>query len=273
MYKYISSNQNETLKTVKKIRDDGRKRDELGLFFAEGITLINEVENELIDSIYIDEDRFEDILDKLNKDIKNLNDEKIYKIKSSVFENIADTKNSQGICALVKIKNNNFDEFLKGCDHDNTRVLILENISDPGNVGTILRTSLAFGISGVMLDEGCADAYSPKVVRSSMGAIFKQNIYISKNLQDDIASIRKRGTKVYATSPSKENSIDCESQDFSKISKLALVFGNEAHGLSDETIKNSDALLRLDISPEIESLNVAVCASICMFITRCKKES
>ena len=72
MYKYISSNQNETLKTVKKIRDDGRKRDELGLFFAEGITLINEVKNELIDSIYIDEDRFEDILDRLRGDIRNI---------------------------------------------------------------------------------------------------------------------------------------------------------------------------------------------------------
>ena len=273
MYKYISSNQNETIKQIKKIRDDGKKRDELRQFFAEGITLVNEIKAELIDSIYIDEDRFEDILDKLNNDIKSLSDDRIYKIKSSVFENIADTKNSQGICALVKIKNNSFDELLKGCDHDNARMIILENISDPGNIGTILRTSLAFGVSGVMLDKGCADVYSPKVVRSSMGAIFKQNIHISNALQDDIATIRKRGVKVYATSPSKENSIDCESQDFSKINKLALLFGNEAHGLSDETIENSDALLRLDISPEIESLNVAVCASICMFITRCKKES
>ena len=273
MYKYISSNQNETLKDIKKIRDDRRKRDDLGLFFAEGITLINEIKNELIDSIYIDEDRFEDILDKLRGDIRSINDDKIFKIKSSVFENIADTKNSQGICALVKIKNNTFDEFLKECDHDNTRVVILENISDPGNIGTILRTSLAFGISGVLLDANCADVYSPKVVRSSMGAIFKQNIYISKSLKDDITAIRKRGVKVYATSPSKENAIDCESQDFSKINKLALIFGNEAHGLSDETVKNSDVLLRLDIAPEIESLNVAVCAAICMFIAKHKKES
>ena len=106
-----------------------------------------------------------------------------------------------------------------------------------------------------------------------MGAIFKQNIYISKSLKDDITAIRKRGVKVYATSPSKENAIDCESQDFSKINKLALIFGNEAHGLSDETVKNSDVLLRLDIAPEIESLNVAVCAAICMFIAKHKKES
>ena len=269
MYKYISSNQNETIKQIKKVRDDGKKRDELRQFFAEGITLVNEIKAELIDSIYIDEDRFEDILDKLGSDIKkNLGSDKIYKIKSSVFENIADTKNSQGICALVKMRSNNFDEFLKGCGNDNSRIVILESISDPGNLGTILRTSLAFGISGVMLDENCTDVYSPKVVRSSMGAIFKQNIYISNSLQDDIATIRKMGVKVYATSPSKENSIDCESQDFSKINKLALIFGNEAHGLSDETIKNSDATLRLNISSEIESLNVAVCASICMFVAR-----
>ncbi len=271
MYKYISSNQNETLKHIKKIRDDGRKRDDLGLFFAEGITLVNEIKAELIDSIYIDEDRFEDILGKLNDIVReNISDGKIYKIKSSVYENITDTKNSQGICALVKKENSSFDEFLERCGADNIRIIILENISDPGNLGTILRTSLAFGISGVMLDDNCVDVYSPKVVRSSMGAIFKQNIYISKSLQDDIATIRKRGIKVYATSPSKENSIDCESQDFSKIKKLALIFGNEAHGLSDEAVENSDGLLRLDISPEIESLNVAVCASICMFIVRNK---
>ncbi len=272
MYKYISSNQNETLKDVKKIRDDGRKRDELGLFFAEGITLINEIKNELIDSIYIDEDRFEDILDKLNKNIKSLNDDRIYKIKSSVFENITDTKNSQGICALVKIRSNVFDEFLKRCDiGKNVRILILEDISDPGNMGTILRTSLAFDISGVIISSGCSDIYSPKVVRSSMGGIFKQNIYISSNLQEDIKTLKEKGIKIYATSPSNARTKSLEDIDFKNENKLAFIFGNEAHGISSDIIDKSDTLIRLDMSDKIESLNVAICAGICMYIMTSKK--
>ncbi len=272
MYKYISSNQNEKIKFLRKIRDDSKTRKESKLYMAEGITLMCEIDAELIDSYYIDEDKFDSVLKKINEaSDRKLDENKIYKVKSSVFESIVDTKSSQGICVLVSMKEVLLDEFIRLCSNSkNIHLVVLENVSDPGNVGTILRSSLAFDIAGVIVDSKCADIYSPKVVRSSMGSIFRQNIYISEDLVDDIRALRRSGIKIYATSPSKDKAKPFEEINFEDDRKIGIVFGNEAHGISEDVLVQCDGSMRLDMTDKIESLNVAVCASICMYLMRYK---
>lgn len=180
----------------------------------------------------------------VTKEIKNL-DVPQYLVSKSIMESISSSKSPQGIISVCK--------FLQPKSIESSKVLLLDNVSDPGNFGTILRTALAFGYNDVILRGGCSQ-YNEKVLQSTQGAIFKLNI-----LNDfDVKSLI--GYEILATEI--KGSVDLST--ISGINRHVLVLGNEAHGVSKEILDIATKRIRIDIK-SIESLNVAVAGAIAMY--------
>ena len=173
-------------------------------------------------------------------------------IKTNDLINILSTQSPQHIMALISIENN--DETIL----DKGNALILDDISDPGNMGTLLRTAVWYGIENIFCSRGCVDIYNPKVVRSAMGAHFHiKNLYHT-NLLDLINRLKKQDSIVIAAS------LDGSSHKNFKINSnnWALVLGNEAHGIRKEIIAHVNDKISIPAVGSIESLNVAVAGSI-----------
>ena len=141
------------------------------------------------------------------------------------------------------------------------KLILLDRISDPGNLGTIIRSASAFNADGIILYGNCVEYYSPKVIRSSAGNFFKTPVYEIKNI-NDLKSLLKNHFKI-ATMLSEENNISLK--ESALIDKCVIMFGSEAVGLSDELIKISDKNIRLDMKKNVESLNLSISASIILY--------
>ena len=178
------------------------------------------------------------------KEIKNL-DVIQYVVSKDIMESISSAKSPQGVICVCK--------YLQEKPITSAKVLLLDNVSDPGNLGTLLRTALAFGYNDVILKGGCSQ-YNEKVLQSTQGAIFSLNI-----LNDfDINTLK--GYEIIATEI--KGSVDLST--LGKINKHILVLGNEAHGVSEDILKIANKRVRIDIK-NIESLNVAIAGAIAMY--------
>ncbi len=143
--------------------------------------------------------------------------------------------------------------------HNATRICLLDDVQDPGNLGTIIRTAYSFGFDAIYLGKGCVDAYNEKVIRSTQGALFHVALF-EQSLVDFIPKIKEEGFVVYATSLHDAKGL----QTFENKGKIAVVFGNEGSGVSEAVIALSDDSIFIEMHA-FESLNVAVAAGICMY--------
>ena len=143
-------------------------------------------------------------------------------------------------------------------------IIILENLQDPGNLGTILRTAEAAGATGILLSRGCADLYNPKVTRSTMGSIFRVPFVYTDDLKDAIARLKAQGVRVLATHLA--GSVELYEESFT--TPTAILIGNESRGLTDETAALADQAIRIPMSGSVESLNAAVAAAVCLYEAR-----
>jgi len=183
----------------------------------------------------------------------------IYLTHDTLIDSISPLQSSQGLLFVCRIPK------AAECDFRTGTHILLDNIQDPGNVGTILRTAHAFGIKSVILNEGSADVYNPKTIRASMGAVFKQ-LFIHKN-SDGIRKLKKDGVRFIGTS-SDYSSINIEDVD---LSDSIIIFGNEGQGISDDLLSLCDEVMTIPLAPDCESINVAAAASIVMWETVRKK--
>lgn len=173
-------------------------------------------------------------------------------LTSAFAERISDTKSPQGVFAVVT-----FDEF--GSYYTRDIIIALDHVSDPGNLGTILRTAAWFGIEEVLLSPGCADSYSPKVLRSTQGEIFSVKIAQSESLPETLQEAKKKGYKILATTLA-PSAGSIYREKFER--KCIVVFGSEAHGVSPQVLESVDREIIIPSSGAGESLNVAVSAGI-----------
>ena len=173
----------------------------------------------------------------------------------SLLETVCDTKSPQGVCATFDLP-----EPLP-LDSAPERIVALDGVQDPGNVGTIWRTADAAGIGGILFGGGCADPLSPKVQRAAMGSGFRVPFLLAEELGEALLALKVRGWQVIAS--------DLHGQDFYAHSdpggRFALVIGNEARGISDDVRGAADLLLKLPMRGGAESLNAAVAAGIMMY--------
>lgn len=258
MVEEITSVGNSKYKLVKSLLLK-KNRVKNGLYTVEGIKSVSDAVNAKSDIKMIF------ISDKLlnNENISKFYDKNCFIVKDEMFNNICDTQTPQGILAVISIEN-------KMLEYDKNKMYICcDNVKDPGNLGTIIRTADAAGFGGVLLMGECADLYNPKTVRASMGSFFHIPVY--ENVEsDDIVKMKNDGFKFYCGTLS-DNTIDYTDADFKN--PFIICVGNEATGISEEVISLSDNCLKIPIEGMAESLNVGVAAAVFMYeAVRCRKK-
>lgn len=228
----IDSRQNSKIKDLVKLSNPKFSKEQK-LFKIEGFHALEMAkESGVLKSVFV------------TKEIKDLDVDQ-YVISSQLMETISSAKSPQGVICVC--------EFIKEKKTFGDKILCLDNVSDPGNLGTLLRTALAFGYDDVILLDGCSQ-YNEKVLQSTQGAIFKLNI-----LNDfDLKSLKNY--EIYATEI--KGSVDLST--ISSKTKHILVLGNEAHGVSKDILNLATKKVRIDIE-NIESLNVAIAGAIAMY--------
>ena len=172
---------------------------------------------------------------------------------------MSDTQTPQGVLALVRQFSYGMDELLKS-DRP-AHLMVLENLQDPGNLGTILRAGEGAGVTGVVMDANTADIYNPKVIRSTMGSVLRMPFVYAEDLHETLETLKQKKVRLFAAHLKGKNAYDLE--DYT--GDTAFLIGNEANGLTDETAAMADTYVRIPMEGRVESLNAAVAASVLMF--------
>lgn len=251
----ISSKDNIFIKHIKKLRDK-KYRDINKEFIIEGVKLIKEAieENAYIKQIVICENcKNSDIISKeLMYEIAKY--ECIY-VTENIFKSITDVNTPQGILAIIGMKHENLE-----IDYSQDIIVALDDIQDPGNLGTILRTVDSIGLNQILVSKGTADCYNPKVVRSTMGAIFRVKIIECENLEKTLREVKKHKFDLVITSLQTNNSIyDID------YNKKVIVIGNEANGVEQKIQDIANVKVKIPMLGKTESLNASVATGVVLY--------
>ncbi len=249
----ITSTSNPQVKRLSQLQKKGKARDEEKVFVVEGLRMYQEVPEEQVEKVYISESLY-------NKKKQELNLQKFaFEVLSDhVFEYVSDTKTPQGILCIVKRKGYEMEKLLS---LPTPHFIVLDNLQDPGNLGTIVRTAEGAGVDAVFLSRESVDIYNPKTIRSTMGSIYRMPIIYVEDILDLLKKFKEKGIKSYAAHLQGENAYDKE--DYK--SGTAILIGNEGNGLREEVAKEADIWVRIPMCGQVESLNAAVAASVFMF--------
>lgn len=245
--KIIRSLQNEQIKNYSRLKEK-KYREETGLFLVEGDHLVRmALEANSLVTLLIAEEELENYLDIIDED-------KTIIVTESIINKLSFTKTPQNIIGIAK--QNTLDK------KDVSKVLVLDTLQDPGNVGTLIRSALAFNYDKVYVSESTVDIYNEKVIRASQGAIFKINI-VKKELNEIYRILKNNEFEILVTSLT-NNSIYLN--EVGKLEKFAIVLGNEGNGVSEVSLKNASQVVKIKMSDKIDSLNVGVAGSIAMYV-------
>ncbi len=235
----ITSTSNSKIKEAKKLLDkkySSSKR----LFLIEGENLVTEaIKNNLLVELFV-----LDGID-INIDFDYIN------VSLNVMKELSDLKSTPRMIGVSKyIDKNDLGK----------RIVILDDVQDPGNIGTIVRNSVAFDIDTLVLSKKCANVYSPKVLRSTGGMIYNINIIIDE-LENVVDKIKKSNIRLIGTSLEKSKSLE----EIDKLESYAVIFGNEGNGVSKDLLNKCDDIVRIDMNNMCESLNVGVSSGIFLY--------
>lgn len=251
----ISSKDNEIIKSIKKLKDK-KYRDIENSYIIEGIKLLKEAieEKAEIKQIIICDDceKTEMISKELMYEIAKYN---CNYVTSKVFKYLTEVQTPQGILAVIG-KTPKDQEI----DYTQDIIVALDGIQDPGNLGTILRTVDSIGLTQILVSKETADSFNPKVVRSTMGAIFRVKVIECENLQEKLKEIKKHKYKIVVSSLQTENSL----YDI-KLNKKVIVVGNEANGVSSEIQEMADEKIKIPMLGKTESLNASVATGVMLY--------
>ncbi len=242
----ITSGSNRLVREVRELQRKRKARKENGLFIAEGERLCREIPPEAIARIFIT-DSYTGALPEGGSDAR------LFRVSEDIMKEMSDTKTSQGILCEVRMRP---EQKLTG-----DFFLLLEDLQDPGNLGTIFRTAEAAGVAGIYLSRECVDIYSPKVVRSTMGALYRMPFQIVPDLRETAQALKRSGVHVYAAHLRGTR----KHYEFDYRLPSAFMIGNEGNGLTEALAAEADDYLRIPMKGQVESLNAAVAATVLMF--------
>ena len=252
----ITSTSNEQIKNIIQLKEKSKVRKQKKQYVVEGLKMFSEVPKEDLRGVYVSEHFLKENEGKL----QGVN---FQTVSDSVFKKISDTVTPQGVLAVVAQKENTLDEILNNRRKNKSCIVVLDRLQDPGNLGTILRTAEGAGVSGIVMSSDCADIYNPKVIRSTMGSIFRVPFSVVDDLPAAVERIREKGITTYAA--------HLQGEDYNKgvfEKDIALLIGNEAAGLSKEVSEKADQWIKIPMEGKVESLNAAVAAAILMYEAR-----
>ncbi len=249
----ITSTSNAQVKRLLQLQRKSKARNEEQIFLVEGLRMFLEVPAERVQKVYISETLYNKKEQELNLDRFS-----VEILSDTVFQYVSDTKTPQGILCIVQQKKYDIDELLK---LENPHFIVLDNLQDPGNLGTIVRTAEGAGVNAVFLSRESVDIYNPKTIRSTMGSIYRMPVIYVDDLLQLLSLFKQKGIKSYAAHLDGEKSYDKENYQ----SGTAILIGNEGNGLRDEVASLADVWVQIPMQGQVESLNAAIAASILMF--------
>ena len=291
----ITSTGNAQIRNINQIRRKPKERDAQDVFLVEGIKMFLEAPAERIRKAYLSESFYQKYASQ--RQMGRLLQRIPYEITTDqVFESMSDTRTPQGVICLVKqfhyreadLLGNMTESGEKNCSGEQAEgekevcsggqaengkteyparqagtplCMVLENLQDPGNLGTILRTAEGAGVTGILLTDDCVDLYNPKVIRSTMGSIYRMPFLYTDDLAGTLLRWKDKGIRLCAAHLSGEHSYDKE--DYR--GGCAFLIGNESRGLTDETCSLADTLVRIPMLGRVESLNAAVASAVLMY--------
>ncbi|RHR21022.1 RNA methyltransferase [Clostridium sp. AF19-22AC] len=249
----ITSTSNQRVKELLQLQKKSKARNQAGVFLAEGTRMVMEAPQKRVRKVYVSESY-------MKKHEKELEGKGFVPeiLSDTVFDYVSDTKTPQGILAVIRQMDYTLEEILK---QKSPHILVLDNLQDPGNAGTIFRTAEAAGVTGILMSRDCVDIYNPKTIRSTMGAIYRMPFLYLDDVMAGIETVKEHGVRVYAAHLDGKNAYDQE--DYQK--GTAFLIGNEGNGLRKEVAECADAWVRIPMSGQVESLNAAVAATVLMF--------
>ena len=181
-----------------------------------------------------------------------------------MFSRMCDTRTPQGILSLVRMPSWTWEQVTGG---SNPLILVLEDLQDPGNVGTILRTAEGAGVTGVLLSRNCVDLFHPKTIRSTMGSVYRMPCCFPEDILEAADRLRQQGIRTFAAHLAGKRSYAGE--DYRGGS--AFLIGNEGNGLSRQLADRADCLVRIPMEGQVESLNAAVAAAVLMYTAHAQR--
>ncbi|MGL4363441.1 MAG: TrmH family RNA methyltransferase [Cellulosilyticaceae bacterium] len=249
--KFITSMTNALVKEIVLLQTKKSIRKKEGLFVVEGLKAINELPNDAEIVHFL-------VSESVDLDtIVSYKEEPII-VTDEVFKRLSDTETPQGVMAVVKIKET-LIENLK--PKSNSFYVVLENLQDPGNVGTILRTAYGLGVDAVFMTKGCVDLYNPKTVRATMGALLHLPVIVDIETQEICEWFKENDIPLYVTDLQDAKPIS----SYKFIDACGIAIGNEGSGISELLRNRSDYKMMIPMPGGLESLNASVAASICIY--------
>ena len=253
----ITSSSNPRVKQIVQWQNKAKERRSAGIFLAEGFKLFGEAPEEWIREVYISDGSWDKVsgIPGMREKLVRTGCETV---SPELFRKMSDTQSPQGILCVLRRPQYSMEEMLSV---PKPLFLVLENLQDPGNLGTIVRTGEGAGVTGIIMGAGTADIYNPKTIRATMGSVFRVPFVYTEDLCRAVAQLRENGVRVYAAHLQGERYYD----SFSFREGTAILIGNEGAGLSGELASQADSYLKIPMEGCVESLNAAVTASVLMY--------
>lgn len=250
---WIESSQNQKVKWLKSLKIKKNRQKE-GVFLAEGQRFVSEIPKEADVVLFAMSASFVKEHSTADFEAKG----QVYVFPDPLFASFCETEHPQGILAVVRLLQPSFHQVL---EKENGFYLLAEELNDPGNLGTIIRTAHACGVDGVFLSKGCVDLYSPKVLRSTMGSIFHVPVFTEVDLFETMQRLREKNVTILAAhlkGMEYPYTVDCKKG-------CAFLIGNEARGIKEQTADRCDQLIKIPMPGGAESLNASVAAAVLLY--------
>ncbi|MBR5536196.1 MAG: RNA methyltransferase [Clostridia bacterium] len=248
----ITSRDNKYVKLAKSLSAK-QGRDKEGMFIIEGYRNVHDAAKKgaKIEFILVS--------DRCSYDLSVFRGYKMYTLAPRIFDYVSDTVTPQGVMAICRMEEVNFSDILLD---ENSLIVVCENLQDPGNAGTIIRTADAAGAKAVILTKGCVDLYNPKVTRSVMSSLFSVKVIRNKNIDSVFGFLKSNSIKSVAGALSDKS---CHLFDADLLGSCAVFIGNEGNGLTPDTVKRCDVKVTIPMLGGAESLNASTAASVMMY--------
>lgn len=250
----ITSTNNAQVKQIMLLKKKARERKKQDVFLVEGPKMFGEAPRERLVKTYLAETFFqnhEKEIDLAGVDYEVVSDH--------VFEQMSDTLTPQGVLSIVRQYHYSADDFISG--HRAPLLLVLEDLQDPGNVGTIFRTAEGAGVSGIIMTRNTVDIYNPKTIRSTMGSIYRVPFLIAESMEEILHWLRSADIRTCAAHL--RGTSDYDQEDYT--GGCAFFLGNEGNGLTEELSGQADCLVKIPMEGKLESLNVGIAAALLMY--------
>jgi len=259
----ISSTTNSKVKRLAALVQKAKMRREEQLFVVEGIRMFREAPDEWVKEVYVSESFLKKCVQQ--KDLEGILHQYPYEVLADdVYKKVSDTQTPQGVLCVLSMPHYELSDCVDRWLSEVAKLpllVLLEDLQDPGNLGMILRAGEGAGVDGVIMTRQTVDIFNPKVIRATMGSIYRMPFFITEHLDHTIDLLQEKGIPVYAAHL--DDSVAYDMLDYTK--SAAFLIGNEGSGLRRETAEHAAQYIKIPMAGQVESLNAAAAAAVLMY--------